>query len=632
MRKRPQLLSPRTSIRALGCFALFFVLAGTLWLWDAKPQRRMGMKTGTGTAPIAAPPSATYEEPHPVAHPIDYLMKKAYGTHRVLLGKQTTDLSSTAKAYRKRRGRHPPPGFDKWFQYAKKHNAIIVEDFFDQIYHDLNPFWGVEAKGIREQSKHFPHVISVRNGKLTVKTDIERDWMKLWKDLVQKIKGFLPDVDIPVNMMDESRVIVPWSDIDRYVQAERKSRGTPPVKAVVKKLTGLKAFDQDKTTPAEPPWITQGKFWDIARVGCAPDSPARNLAAVDDFKGPPPIPVGFPLGSFEGYVANWTTTKDPCQQPDLRESHGTFVEPISLKTTNKLVPIFGGSKLPMNNDILIPPAMYWSKDPLYSGGENHGGPWESKKDVVIWRGGANGGRNRVNNWTRFHRHRFVSMLNGTAVQGAETNTTGPGQGPNFSLQSYRTYHLTATRYTDLGSWLAHNTDVAMVNLICFPGTQDNKCPYTDPYYEVKPSMQMAEQYRYKYLPDIDGNSFSGRYRSFLLSTSLPIKATIYSEWHDSRLTPWLHFVPMENSFIDVYGILDYFIGTGVNFKTKNGTVVVEGAHDEEARTIALEGKQWAEKVLRKEDMLIYVMRLLMEFARVSDDNREKVGFVEDLSE
>lgn len=38
----------------------------------------------------------------------------------------------------------------------------------------------------------------------------------------------------------------------------------------------------------------------------------------------------------------------------------------------------------------------------------------------------------------------------------------------------------------------------------------------DPYFTVTPGMSMGEQYANKYLPDIDGNSFSGRYRGFLL--------------------------------------------------------------------------------------------------------------------
>jgi hypothetical protein len=296
-----------------------------------------------------------------------------------------------------------------------------------------------------------------------------------------------------------------------------------------------------------------------------------------------------------------------------------------------MFPIFGGSKLPMNNDILIPPAMYWSQNPMFHA-DDHGPDWDKKELKLIWRGGASGGRNKRENWTRFQRHRFISMVNGTAVQVAERNPESAGHGPNFVLQSYEKYHLTSTQHMDLGSWLNKFSDAGFVHLSCFPSTDGPTCPYTDQYYEIKNNMKLEEQYKSKFLPDIDGNSFSGRYLSFLRSTSLPIKATIYSEWHDSRLAPWVHFVPMDNSFVDIYGILDYFVGTGREYKVaKTGKVLMEGSHDAAAEKIALAGKAWAEKVLRQEDMLIYMMRLLMEWARVCDDQRENMGFVGDVN-
>jgi len=136
-------------------------------------------------------------------------------------------------------------------------------------------------------------------------------------------------------------------------------------------------------------------------------------------------------------------------------------------------------------------------------------------------------------------------------------------------------------------------------------------------------MSMGDQFERKFLPDIDGNSFSGRYRGFLMSTSLPIKATIFKEWHDSRLIAWKHFVPMDNRFMDFHGIMQYFLGyQSQNIKIPN--------HDKEAEKIAVAGQEWAMKVLRKEDMQIYTLRLLLEFARIADDRRDKMGWVGDL--
>ncbi|PSN72355.1 capsule-associated protein-like protein CAP1 [Corynespora cassiicola Philippines] len=646
--RRP--LSPRLAFRTIVILACFFILSGTVWLWHGESLKITHLSAtataiaeadGEAGTPTAAPeptPEPTEEpeehdlEPERLSHPIDYLIQKAEARHKYILEKQSNNLASAAAAYRKKRGRHPPPGFDEWFKFAQEHDAVIVEDFFDQIYQDLTPYWGLEAADLRRQAKGFPHLISVRNGVANMTTDKDRPWMDLWLDLTRSIQKWLPDVDIPINVMDESRVIAPWDEVDRRVREEGRLRKMVQVKDVVGEYTGLKDVDEHLAKPTDVEWITTGSYWDAARVGCPPQSMSRNATSVNKLTGPPPMHANFPPRSFEGYVLNWTTIRDPCWQPELRESHGTFVEPVSQSTTHTLMPLFGGSKLPMNNDILLPPAMYWSDDVLYSGGDDHGPAWEKKEHKLMWRGAATGGRNRESNWTRFHRHRFVSMVNGSAIQEAERNVSGPNQGPNFVLQSYRTYNLRAVQHTDLGSWLSKITDVGFVSLDCFPQTGNAQCPYTDHYFSVKKPVPMKEQYSYKYLADLDGNSFSGRYLGFLRSTSVPIKASIYSEWHDSRLTPWLHFVPMDNSYVDVYGILDYFMGTSGTSHVEQGEYLRELAHDRAGKKIALAGKEWAEKVLRKEDMQIYVMRLLMEYARVCDDKREVMGYVKDLEE
>jgi len=137
---------------------------------------------------------------------------------------------------------------------------------------------------------------------------------------------------------------------------------------------------------------------------------------------------------------------------------------------------------------------------------------------------------------------------------------------------------------------------------------------------------MDQMFNYKYLPDIDGNSFSGRYRAFLQSHSLPIKATMYIEWHVNRLLAWRHFVPMDNTFADFYGIMDYFVG----FEGDAHGQGVKRGHDEMGRKLAEQGAEWASRVLRREDMLAYVYRLVLEYARIADERRETMGYIDDL--
>ncbi|PVI07879.1 hypothetical protein DM02DRAFT_666349 [Periconia macrospinosa] len=55
-------------------------------------------------------------------------------------------------------------------------------------------------------------------------------------------------------------------------------------------------------------------------------------------------------------------------------------------------------------------------------------------------------------------------------------------------------------------------------------------------------------------------------------------------------------------------------------------------NDERARRVAETGKEWATRALNRNDALIYVYRLLLEYARIKDDRREILGWVEDLLE
>lgn len=366
-------------------------------------------------------------------------------------------------------------------------------------------------------------------------------------------------------------------------------------------------------------------YYSVARRGCPPDSPARKAELMTDFSRSPSISMQHAAAhSYKGYVSNYTLSTLICHQPDLQSLHGALINPLTVSATRKLFPMFGGSKFAINNEILLPAPMYWNNEERFSGGDDHGGPWSEKVNKVIWRGVATGGKNKPHNWKGFQRHRFIAMINGTKVRRAETWEEFP---VNWEMPS-QSYDLKAMRRGHLGDWLDSFSDAAFVDLMCEEPEEGATCFYTNDQFKIALGMPMAEQFANKYLPDIDGNSFSGRYRGFLLSTSLPIKSTLFREWHDSRLVAWKHFVPMDNRYMDFYGIMEYFLGYQ-GFGDQDAENRVQG-RDEGARRIAMAGQEWANKVLRREDMQVYVLRLLLEYARVSDDKREKLGYVADL--
>ncbi|KAK6208657.1 capsular associated protein [Colletotrichum tabaci] len=567
-----------------------------------------------------APPSSSSKE-----HPIDTLIRDADDTFRNMLAKESKTLTAAAKAYRDRRGRHPPPGFDAWFQFAQDRRAVIVEDFFDQIYHDLQPFWGIEPSRIRKEAAEWEMVIQVRKGRATRIS--EWFWTVHWTNMLQTIEHLLPDMDIALNPMDEPRMVVPYEDMEQYLRDAALTHTMPEPKNVMNTFQALpsnkKELDRNVKVQSKHWDKVTKQFWLIARRGCPPDSPARLAKTQSTFDRPPAISNKYAKPHMrDGYVANYTLSTQLCHQPDLQGLNGIFIEPLSTSATPVLFPMFGGSKLAVNNEILLPAAMYWTEEERFTGGGQHGGPWAKKKDTVLWRGVATGGRNRETNWPGFQRHRFVAMNNATKIAAAEEDNEGGGATDtviNFSLPD-KLYNIAAQAVGGLSDWVRSWANVGFTDLMCEPEGEAGLCNYTSPYYNLTEGVKLAKMYDAKYLPDIDGNSFSGRYLAFLGSTSLPIKATLWREWHDSRLVAWKHFVPMDNRFGDYYGIMDYFLGYGDE----------RPGHDAEAERIAADGKAWAEKALRKEDMQIYTLRLLLEYARVTDERRERMGWVDDL--
>ncbi|MCJ1387062.1 capsule-associated protein CAP1 [Xylographa soralifera] len=111
---------------------------------------------------------------------------------------------------------------------------------------------------------------------------------------------------------------------------------------------------------------------------------------------------------------------------------------------------------------------------------------------------------------------------------------------------------------------------------------------------------------------MDGNAFSGRFYAFMRSHSLPLKLAYFREWHWERLRPWVHFVPISREVREVPEIMRYF--------------EEEEEGQEIAMRLAASGHDWAVKVLRKEDMEVWMFRLLLEYGRLIDDNRHELGY------
>ncbi|KHJ30343.1 putative capsule-associated protein cap1 [Erysiphe necator] len=558
-------------------------------------------------------------------HPIAKSMQEADLSWLKYNENRSTTFFETITKYRKTYGRHPPPGFPDWYRFARDRNVHHLDDF-KQIMDDLRPFWAIKPSTIRLQAAHLhqnpDHGISglhIRQNKVWKLTNV--DWrMEIFSKMVKPFVKFLPDMDVAMNRLDQPRMVVPWDDMQSLLAKENESKRLHEKveDKWTKNLVGLfNGNDEEHPSAVDLGFFPAHgqQYMNIARESCPPESPARNSSF-----HPKDIEKLY-KDAESGLVTNFNLSSDLCTVgPVLENKHGFLFAPSTIWATRKLLPIFGESKTSVNSDILFPANMYYSNDKRYAYDPTYDYDWDDKKDCLLWRGVTSGGTNTVDNWQNMHRQRLVAVANATLVADKKSRIL------KYNMNLNGAYYRPWSHFNP-SNWLINHTDVGFTEPIaCVPN-----CEFYKDLLSFKEQMTLSQQFKYKYLVDVDGHSFSGRWHAFLRSKSLPIKSTIFREWHDSRLFAWKHFVPLDNLYDDLYSILTYFIGLGSPISAKRGVPYVQ-RHNFEGRKIGLQGREWAAKVLRQEDIEVYLFRLLLEYGRLIDDNRDLIGYTGDGSE
>lgn len=249
--------------------------------------------------------------------------------------------------------------------------------------------------------------------------------------------------------------------------------------------------------------------------------------------------------------------------------------PENLSVTSAARPVLSAATLSTFSDIMFPTLWRWrfdSKQGADWAQTEDVTPWHEKVNLVGWRGSSNGGYALSDNWRQFQRHRMVALANGASPSAP--------------------YYVESTE--KLQKWL----DVHFTNIVgCDPET----CEVMKQELPTAESQKLSDTFKNKVVLDMDGHGLSGRFYMLLQSDSAVMKQGIVREWHDSRLLPWLHYIPLSMGMTELEGMLEYLFGEG----------------DHVLASIAAEGKAWAAQALRREDMRIYMYRLLIELGRTT---------------
>jgi len=197
--------------------------------------------------------------------------------------------------------------------------------------------------------------------------------------------------------------------------------------------------------------------------------------------------------------------------------HG-YPKPLMEKSYSYPVPVFSVSKIEnFHNDILFPFSEMYKKFLNISSPS-----WEKKFPILFWRGATSGHSLHRNNQN--HRVRFVKYF-----------WNKPDMDVGFN--KIRIDRRAGPYITRLNR---HQKNKIKKDL--------------KPY--LKPHVSPEQQCNYKYLIDIDGNTYSMRLSWYLRTKSVILRTGIFQDILLRWLEPGIHYIPFELSFDGLDDILN----------------------------------------------------------------------------
>ncbi|KAJ7366757.1 glycosyl transferase family 90-domain-containing protein [Mycena albidolilacea] len=231
--------------------------------------------------------------------------------------------------------------------------------------------------------------------------------------------------------------------------------------------------------------------------------------------------------------------------------------------TTDLWPLLSMTKLsPCFSDILFPGQYFYHASRWSAKLPPTEIPWEDKKSQLYWRGSSNGGHIVGDNYHSFPRFRLVEL----------------------GREHPELMNVKMTRFAEGHCKKDCDRDrvIAEYNI-------------TGPFSSRKETME------YKYVLDIDGNTFSGRFLNLLKSGSLVFKSTVFEEYFNDWIRPYEHYIPVKPDLSDLVEKVEWAI-----------------SHEGEARRIQETGKLFTQRVMTDEQNNCYFAAVLLEWARLQN--------------
>jgi hypothetical protein len=512
-----------------------------------------------------------------IKHPIELLHERAELEFEALLSRQSSTAKDAEAEYKRRYGRTPPPGFSDWARYALAARSPIIDDY-DVIEKALGPFYDISPKQFTTlmhkaaieldiPTQHgMGRVIGLcqfKDGQIQgTETCRLPTWLEHIQDSLGNAGRNIPDMEFVMSYLGEGAVLPINTSVADMVWEDRHGRSVAPeVKA---------ACDLLAQTAAEPT--------DLQKL--------QKLAS-----RPRPIDtMGVP------FVQDVYDARDVCAHPELTDMHGLYAAPASANHVNVRAPVLSVSKAHPFADVILPSHQYVWKENLFDPASDRA--WDEKRKVAYWTGASTGSTATMDerSWRNAHRQRFAARF-------------GPLWHPEAEPQRTYTY---LRRSSHLGTWEPYQSadldaDKFYVGLTSLHNCEDGGCAAEQEYFHLLDPDPRSRPFDHRFVFDIDGNSYTNRYYRLLASASAVLKATLFSEWHDDRLIPWLHYLPVSLSYDEVPEMVRFL------------TTTEEG--DRVGRRVARAGAEWHDRALTQLHQGVYVYRLFLELAWLQNPAR-----------
>ncbi|AEO71791.1 glycosyltransferase family 90 protein [Thermothielavioides terrestris NRRL 8126] len=517
---------------------------------------------------------------HSLEHPIEVLIRNAQADFNQMLERQSKTYADAVNEYQRRYEVEPPPGFEAWYEFAVANQSPIIDEF-DTIYESVSPFWKLSGKEVvqimndAQDTADIDLWLCTFSGKtaethcIHPRRNADRHVSDLMNRLLGDLRGVLPDVKFLVNHLDEPRVLIP--------------RLTHP-------------------NPSAKQWFTvtdlsERPTWNAITKYC----PSHVLQGENGKTSPQTEPKteDLPL------ITNLSAALDLCQHPEYANMHGLFQGPPSFRLIEGRVPVLSTGAPSTMSDILIPSPAYVLEDEfLYNA--TFDVPWPQKDNHLYWTGSTTGAvASATNDWHHFHRQRFISLAQNLEPGRHHLYLTSP---PPASAPTAGSHKPTLTTSPFLNP---HNYHVFPTRI--FQCSAPQPCREQASHFRAQSWQPRDAALGARLVFDLDGNGISGRFHKLLASRSLVLKQTLLREWHDDRLAPWLHYVPVSVGMAELPEVVRWLV------ETERGRAA--------ARELGRAGAEWAARAVREVDVKLYVWRLVLELARLVDEGRGALAVV-----